>query len=142
VRFRRLGEGDLDAFSGLGFSFFVSVGAGGAVATGFFSLSFPASRLRPAEREVDEDEDLDRELEPEELDELEEEEREPLEEALEEEPLLESLFPPRFFFFSAALESLAFVRSRLLRLDAIVIRKFPFLVYQRFAAILLKILSK
>ena len=76
---------------------------------------------------------------PEELDELEEEEREPLEEALEEEPLLESLFPPRFFFFSAALESLAFVRSRLLRLDAIVIRKFPFLVYQRFAAILLKI---
>ena len=56
---------------------------------------------------------------PEELEELEEEEREPLEEPLEEDPLLESLFPPRFFFFSAAEASFAFVRSRLLRLDAI-----------------------
>ena len=56
---------------------------------------------------------------PEELEELEEEEREPFEEPLEEEPLLESLLPPRFFFLSAAEASFALVRSRLLRLDAI-----------------------
>ena len=42
-----------------------------------------------------------------------------MEDPLEEDPLLESLFPPRFFFFSTAEASFAFVRSRLLRLDAI-----------------------
>jgi len=119
VLFRRLGEGDLEAFSGLGFSFFVSV-VGGAAAAGFFSLVFPAPRApRPPEREVEEEEERDRELEPEELEELEEEERDPFDEPLDEEPLLESLFPPRFFFLSAAVASFAFVRSRLLRLDAI-----------------------
>lgn len=61
---------------------------------------------------------------PEELEELEEEERDPLDEPLDEEPLLESLFPPRFFFLSAAVASFAFVRSRLLRLDAIFERNY------------------
>jgi len=103
----------------LGFSFFVSVGAGGAVAAGFFSFVFPASRFRPAEREEDDEDDLDRELDPEELDELDDDERDPLEEALDEDPLLEPFFPARFFFFSVALVSFALVRSRLLRLDAI-----------------------
>jgi len=117
VRFRRLGDGDLEALSTLGFSFLTS--AGGAAAAGFFSLVFPAPRApRPPEREDEEEEERDRELEPEELEELEEEERDPFEEPLEEEPLLDPDFPPRFFFFSAAEASLAFVRSRLLRLDA------------------------
>lgn len=59
-----LGEGDLEGFSGLGFSFLVSA-AGGAAAAGFFSLVFPAPRApRPPEREVEEEEERDRELEP------------------------------------------------------------------------------
>jgi len=94
------------------------------VAAGFFSFVFPASRLRPAEREEEEEDDLERELEPEELEEL-DEERDPFE-SEEEDPELEPLFPPRFFFFSAALVSFALVRSRLLRLDAIVWIKIVF----------------
>jgi len=116
-----LGDGDLEALSALGFSFLVSAAGGGgaaAAAAGFFSLSFPEP-LAPRPREEEEEEERDRELDPEELEELEEEEREPFEEPLEEEPLLESLLPPRFFFLSAAEASFALVRSRLLRLDAI-----------------------
>ena len=51
-----LGDGDLEALSGFDFSFFVSVGAAGAVAAGFLSFAFPPSRFpRPGEREEEED---------------------------------------------------------------------------------------
>ena len=64
-----LGDGDLEAFSGLGFSFLVSAAAGvvvaaGAEAAGFFSFPPFAPPRAPLPLEEEEDEDRERELDP------------------------------------------------------------------------------